>query len=73
MVKMARFSSDDPAWVDPDDRAQDRGVEDLPDWNSPFTPPARRTKRLRRRPNTSAESHVPDPRQGQSAARSRRP
>ena len=71
MVKMARFSSDDPGWVDPDGRAQDRGVEDLADWSNPVARPSRRTKRPRRRPNTSTESRVPDPRRRQSAARSR--
>lgn len=71
MVKMARFSSDDPRWVDPDDRVQDRGVEDLPDWNNPFTPPARRMKRPRRRPNSAAKSRVPDPRRRQAGARLR--
>jgi hypothetical protein len=71
MVKMARFSSDDPGWVDPDDRVRDRGVEDLLDWNNPFARPARRTKRPRRRPNSKAESRVPDPRRRQAGARLR--
>lgn len=72
MVKTARFLSDDPGWVDPDDRVQDRGVEDLPDGNSPCARPARRTKRPRRRPNSSAEPRVPDPRRRQAGARLRR-
>lgn len=57
MVRMARFLSDDPGWVDPDDRLADRTVDDDPDWDDPRARP-RRSSRRRRRPNVP---RVPDP------------
>jgi len=54
MVRMARFSSDDPGWVDPDETIEDRRFSDEAEWGHARVRPSRRT-RERRRPNTPPE------------------
>lgn len=50
MVRMARFLSDDPGWVDPDDRLSQRLEADDAEWEDvdPRLRPKRRRKARRR-------------------------
>ncbi len=64
MVRMARFSSDDPGWVDPDDRFADRRLDDEADCDDPRVRQPRAFRR-RSRPNLP---RVPDPRGVQATA-----
>lgn len=57
MVRMARFSSDDPGWIDPDNRCEDRRFDDEADCEDRRVRRFR-TSRRRRRPNVP---RVPGP------------
>lgn len=54
MVRVARFSSDDPGWIDPDDRLSQRLEADDTDWDD-LNPdrPQRRSKGPSRRASRS--------------------
>lgn len=50
MVRVARFSSDDPGWIDPDDRLSQRLEADDTDWDdlNPDRPARKERDRGRR-------------------------
>jgi hypothetical protein len=57
MVRMARFSSDDPGWVDPDDRLSQRLEADDTEWDD-VDPRARVAPRRKARRRKTADEQL---------------
>ena len=58
MVRVARFSSDDPGWIDPDDRLSQRLEADDTDWDD--LNPDRPVRKERGRSRRTARARSPD-------------
>lgn len=63
MVRVSRFSSDDPGWIDPDDRLSQRLEADDTDWDDLNPDRSRRRTRRRPRRERAARERRRDPRQ----------
>jgi hypothetical protein len=57
MVRMARFSSDDPGWVDPDDRLSQRLEADDTEWDD-LNPQPRVPRRRKARKRAPADERL---------------
>jgi hypothetical protein len=57
MVRMARFSSDDPGWVDPDDRLSQRLEADDTEWDD-LDPRPRVPRRRKARKRSPADERL---------------
>jgi hypothetical protein len=57
MVRMARFSSDDPGWVDPDDQLSQRLEADDTEWDD-LDPRPRVPRRRKARRRTTADERL---------------